>query len=170
MSAPQAASVFAVSRRFQAPPQLVYQAWTDVAQLPMWFGCAGMTFRIKHADIRTGGSLLACLAGADGSEKWIKWLIRELIPGERIVFVSCYSDANGGMGRLEGMGQWPQQMLTAIDLRGDGEGTILEVCVTPHEATPAECAAFHANSEGMRGGWGSSFDLLDTHLAKELGS
>ena len=44
-----------IGRSFKAPPAAVWQAWTDPAILPRWFGPEGITCRTKEIDLRDGG-------------------------------------------------------------------------------------------------------------------
>jgi len=43
------------TRRIDAPPALVWQAWTDPALLPKWFGPHGYHCETREIDIRPGG-------------------------------------------------------------------------------------------------------------------
>ena len=44
-----------ISRVFNAPRELVWQAWTTPGMLVHWFGCAAFSTIDAEADVRVGG-------------------------------------------------------------------------------------------------------------------
>ena len=44
-----------ITRVFNAPRQLVWNAWTEPAMLVHWFGCAAFSTVDAKADVREGG-------------------------------------------------------------------------------------------------------------------
>jgi len=44
-----------ITRVVDAPRALVFEAWTDPVQLPVWFGPEGFAIETKEIDIRPGG-------------------------------------------------------------------------------------------------------------------
>jgi uncharacterized protein YndB with AHSA1/START domain len=58
--------VLILERRFRAPPEQVWAAWTDPAILPRWFGPAGFTCRTHDIDLREGGLWRFDMIGPDG--------------------------------------------------------------------------------------------------------
>lgn len=55
-----------VSRFLQAPPELVFDAWTDVEHISNWWGPHGFTTTTHKADIRPGGEWVFTMHGPDG--------------------------------------------------------------------------------------------------------
>lgn len=56
-----------ITRLVDAPRSLVFEAWTDSAQLPLWFGPDGFTIETREIDIRTGGRWRFDMAAPDGT-------------------------------------------------------------------------------------------------------
>ena len=55
-----------LSRVYDAPRDLVFQAWTEVDRFASWFGPRGFTTTIHEADFRVGGRLRFDMTAPDG--------------------------------------------------------------------------------------------------------
>ena len=53
---------------FDAPRDLVWQAWTDPEMLAQWFGPRGFTSSVPEWDLRVGGALRIVMHGPDGND------------------------------------------------------------------------------------------------------
>ena len=94
---------------------------------------------------------------------WGKFIFREIVPHERLVFVVSFSEEGGGMTRHLHQG-WPLQMLSTVTFADAGPGTIAITVTWPaYEATEAERNAFEDGEESMRQGWTGTFDRLDDY-------
>jgi uncharacterized protein YndB with AHSA1/START domain len=56
------------SRLFDAPRDLVFQAWTDPKHLAQWWGPNGFTNTIQEMDVRPGGAWRLIMHGPDGTD------------------------------------------------------------------------------------------------------
>jgi uncharacterized protein YndB with AHSA1/START domain len=56
------------TRVFDAPPALVWQAWTDPDKIVQWWGPEGFTTTIHKMDFREGGEWLFTMHGPDGTD------------------------------------------------------------------------------------------------------
>src|SRR5262245_35303269 len=83
---------FVVSRTFDAPRDLVWRAWTEADRLRHWWGPKGATVLTCTNDLRPGGIFHFGLRVPDGRVMWAKWVYREVVAPERLVFVSSFSD------------------------------------------------------------------------------
>jgi uncharacterized protein YndB with AHSA1/START domain len=159
---------FVISRVFNAPRELVYKAWTEKERLMEWFGPKGVTMSKATMDLRPGGVFHYCMKTPDGREMWGKWVFREVVPGERLVLVSSFSDEKGGLTRHPMAPQWPLETLSSTTFEphaGIGGGTVLTIRWSPLNATEAERAAFRAGFNGMNKGWGGTFEQLEAYLS-----
>lgn len=75
-----------VSRVIDAPPALVFEAFTEVRHLSRWWGPDGFTTTTRSFEFRVGGEWDFVLHGPDGTDyqEWISWT--EIAPPERITF------------------------------------------------------------------------------------
>src|SRR5271170_6970154 len=75
-----------ISRVFDAPRELVWQAWTDPKQVVRWWGPNGFTTTIEVMDVRPGGVWKHVMLGPDGTNYPNESLFQEVVSPERIVF------------------------------------------------------------------------------------
>ena len=136
-----------ITRRFNAPRELVYQAWTTPEYLGRWSGPEGFTTRHDHFDASPGGTFRSCLRAPDGTEHWVRGTYRELVPPSRIVFTHAWEELNRHPG--------PETLVTVTFEDADG-GTLMVFRQTGFQTT--------ASRDGHAEGWSSSFVNLDRHL------
>jgi uncharacterized protein YndB with AHSA1/START domain len=74
-----------LSRVFDAPRRLVFEALTRPEHVKHWWGWRTSTFLVCEMDFRPGGSWRFVQRGADGSEAGFRGVYREIVPPERIV-------------------------------------------------------------------------------------
>lgn len=82
-----------VTRRFDAPRELVFEAWTDPAHVRRWWGPPGSTMVVCEADVRPGGSWRRVTMDADGGEVPFKGVYQDVSPPERLVYTEIYDVA-----------------------------------------------------------------------------
>ncbi len=59
-----------VTRVFDAPRALVWEAWTNPKYVMQWWGPKGFTAPFCEMDFRVGGKFLCCMRAPDGQEGW----------------------------------------------------------------------------------------------------
>jgi len=158
---------FVLSRVFNAPRELVWKAFTEPERMKQWWGPKGFTVVASKMDLRPGGSYHYGLQAPDGTPMWGKLAYREIVPPERMVLITSFSDEAGGTARHPLHMSWPLQMLAVFTFEElPGGRTKFTICWSPHNATADEENTFDTNRDSMRQGWGGSLDQLETHLAK----
>ena len=165
--APQIAEpVFTLSRTFDAPRELVWKAFTDPERLKHWWGPKGFTARVAKMDFRVGGSYHYCLRSPDGHDMWGKFVYREIVAPERIVFVNCFSDEKGGVTRHPMHKVWPLEMLSTFTFTEHKGKTTFTIQWTPLNATESERKTFSDGMAGMNQGWTGTLDQLTAYLKR----
>src|SRR3954471_20846121 len=73
-----------ISRVIEAPPELVFEAFTEVRHLSRWWGPNGFTTTTRAFEFRVGGDWDFVMHGPDGTDyqEWIFWTA--ITPPERI--------------------------------------------------------------------------------------
>lgn len=76
-----------ISRVIDAPPVLVFEAFTEVRHLSRWWGPNGFTTTTRSLEFRVGGEWDFVMHGPDGNDypEWITWT--EIVPAERIAML-----------------------------------------------------------------------------------
>lgn len=164
-SAP-AAHEFVISRAFNAPRELVWKAWTDREELMKWFGPKGCTIPHAELDFRPGGTFHYGMRTPDGKEMWGKWVFREIVAPEKLVMVSSFSDAQGGMTRHPLSDTWPLETLSTTTFEEHAGKTTITIRWSPLNATDIEISTFDGAHEGMKIGWGGTFEQLEAYFSE----
>jgi len=76
----------AITRFYDAPVQLVWDAWTDPDQVAQWWGPRGFTLTTHGKDLRPGGSWVYTMHGPDGVDYPNVTRYLEVEPGRRLVY------------------------------------------------------------------------------------
>jgi uncharacterized protein YndB with AHSA1/START domain len=157
---------FVITRTFNAPRDLVFKFWTDPEYFKHWWGPKGCTIGTCKMDLRPGGSVLYSMRMPGGPEIWGKFVYREILPPERLMFVSSFSDENGGITRTPLSGAWPLEIENTLSLSEQFGKTNLTFLGSPINATPQEWNAFESHLESLHQGFSGTFDQLAEYLAK----
>jgi uncharacterized protein YndB with AHSA1/START domain len=84
----------AMTRVFNAPRKLVYDAWTKPDLLKRWLGAfGGWELAICEIDLKVGGSYRYVWRNLDGSEMGMRGVYQEITPFERIVCTEVFDQA-----------------------------------------------------------------------------
>lgn len=154
---------FIISRLVDATRDKVWKCWTEPKRLAEWFGPKGFETVSAKLDFRPGGTYHYGISG-NGLDMWGKWIFREIEAPASLVFISAFSDKDGGLGRHPLAPTWPAQMLTTVLLADFGPKTLITVQWAPYEANEVERRTFVEGMESMKNGWGGTFERLDTYL------
>ncbi len=138
-----------VTRVFDAPRRLVFDAWTNPRHLPRWMlGPEGWTMPVCEIDLRPGGAWHFVWRHSDGTEMAMRGVYREITPPERLVSTESWG------------GDWPETLNTLVLSEEDGKTTSTVTILYPSkEARDA------ALKTGMKEGMSLSFDRLNEYLA-----
>ena len=166
LSVEATAEPFLLTRTIPAPLEQVWRAWTEREALLQWFGPKGMSMTAAKLDFRTDGRLHYGLRASDGKEMWGRFIYREIIAPERIVWISCFSNPEGGLAPAPFPGlDWPLESANTVTFAPVAEGTRVTLTSQPVQATEAQCATFTSALAGMRQGWTGTLDQLEAYLA-----
>jgi uncharacterized protein YndB with AHSA1/START domain len=141
-----------ITREFDAPPHLVYKAWTTPELVKRyWAGQRGRMTRVD-IDFRVGGRWRYVMTTNDGHEIAFNGEYREIVEDERIVYTEMYEGADG---------EPVVNVATFTEL--EGGRTRLELLTECHTQEVRDAIL----DSGMEGGMQEQMDLLD-ELAQSL--
>lgn len=77
-----------ISRVYDAPRQLVWNAWTDPEQLSQWWAPSSWSTPLSKItmDVRPGGAFRVTSVSGEGREMTIVGVYREVVEPERLVY------------------------------------------------------------------------------------
>jgi len=136
-----------LTRTFNSPRSLVWQAWTDVAKLQQWWGPERFTNPRCEIDLRPGGRIHIDMRAPDGIVFPMAGEYEEILPPERLVFLTSALDEQS------------EPIFTnrnTVLFREVDRGTEVSIHTLVLSATP------HAMQylKGLREGWSGSLDNL----------
>jgi uncharacterized protein YndB with AHSA1/START domain len=104
-----------ISRVISAPPELVFEAFTEVRHLSQWWGPEGFTTTTRTFAFGVGGEWDFVMHGPDGTDyqEWISWT--EIVPPGRIALIH-------GESRDD-----PDAFESVITFAADGAATRIEM-------------------------------------------
>lgn len=137
-----------MSRLFDAPRQLVWEAHTNPKHLPQWMlGPPGWTMPVCEIDLRPGGAWRFVWRKSEGEEMEMRGVYREVKPPERLVHTEKWGP------------EWPETINTLVLMEKTGKTTL-----TATVQYPSKEARDAALKTGMKEGANQSYDRLDAHL------
>lgn len=144
---PDESRVLVIARVFDAPRDLVFQAFADPARAIKWGGPRDYPMVSMESDWRPGGKWRACLKStADGSLLWQGGINREITPPERLSFTFAWDHA----------GELGPETLVTITFAEQGSKTLMTFRQEIFDSV--------GNRDGHRSGWTSAFDRLEEYL------
>ena len=155
---------FSITRTFDAPRDLVFQAWTDAERFAKWWGPAGFDLDVRQAEIKPGGVFHYRMHNAGGDEMWGRIAFLELTPPERLTFINAFSDPAGDVARAPFSASFPLEIYIVVTLTERDGKTTLNLAGGPLNATDAEWAFYEGMGASMQQGFGATFDQLAAFL------
>lgn len=137
-----------MTRVFDAPRQLVYDAFSKPELLKRWFGPRGWSLVVCEVDLRVGGGFRFVMRGPDGREMGMRGVYRELSPPERSVHMESFDDFPG------------ESQVTTIFAEKDGKTTMTATVLYPSKEIRDAVV-----QSGMEHGAAESYDKLAELLA-----
>jgi uncharacterized protein YndB with AHSA1/START domain len=132
-----------ITRIFDAPRALVFDAWTEPKHLMRWFAPNNFTLPVCEMDFRAGGKFRLCMRGF-GNDHWVSGEYREIVKPDRIVWTGTMEhDSN--------------EILTTVTFEDLGSKTR----VTVHQTYSIETDS----TRGARQGWTETLEHLAEFLA-----
>jgi uncharacterized protein YndB with AHSA1/START domain len=139
----------AVTRTFDAPQELVFDAFTKPEHVVHWMlGPEGWTMPVCEIDLRPGGRWHMVWRRADGTEMAMTGEYQEVTPHSRTVQTESWGP------------EWPTTVNTT-EFIGEGDRTT----VVQTMRFPSQEAREKATETGMKDGADISYDRLATYLA-----
>jgi uncharacterized protein YndB with AHSA1/START domain len=74
-----------ITRTYDAPRELVFDAWTKGEHLKNWYAPTGFTVPEVESDPTEGGTYRLAMRSPDGEAFWTQGTYREVVPPERLV-------------------------------------------------------------------------------------
>jgi uncharacterized protein YndB with AHSA1/START domain len=132
-----------MTRVFDAPRHLVWDAFTKPELLKRWFGPRGWSMVVCEVDLRVGGGFRFVLHSPDGKDIGMRGVYREIVAPERSVHMESFDDYPG------------ESQVTGAFVEQGGQTTLIATVLYPSQ----EVRDIVIKS-GMEHGAAESYDKL----------
>lgn len=113
-----------ITRRFNAPIEKVWKAWTDSTLLDQWWAPKPWKAETKTMDFSVGGFWLYCMAGPKGERSWCQVNYKSITPMQDFTTTGDFSDENG----IQNMNM--PVMTRFTEFAPDPQGTMVRLTIT----------------------------------------
>jgi uncharacterized protein YndB with AHSA1/START domain len=145
-----------MTRVFDAPRSLVFDAFTRPELLKRWLGVfGGWSLEVCEVDLRVGGTYRYVWRGPDGAEMGMRGVHREIVPAERIVATEVFDDP-----WYEG-----EAVSTVVFVEQGGKTTITNTVLYASKET-RDAVLRTPMEKGVAAGYDKLADLLASTLAE----
>lgn len=165
MDTAKAHTALKISRLINAPLSLVWKAHSEAEHLAQWWGPVGKKLLVKKLEFRPDGIFHYGMEAADGSMWWGRFLYREIVPQKKLVYLSSFANEKAEVVPAPFPGNFPLLVENTLTLQEQDGKTLLRLQGLPHDASATEQAFFESMFTSMNGGFGATYDQLDTYLA-----
>jgi len=138
-----------MTRVFDAPRHLVFEAFTKPELLKRWFGPRGFTMPVCEVDYQVGGGFHFVLEGPNGKRMGMRGVYREIDAPERSVHLESFDDYPG-----------EPAVVTTVMIEKDGKTTLTATVLSPSKEVRDAVL-----KSGMEHGAAETYDRLAELLA-----
>jgi len=140
-----------ITREFDAPRHLVFEAWTTPELVKRWWNAKRGEMTVAEIDLRVGGKWRYAMVTEDGFEVAFHGEYREILPNERIVSTETYEGVPEGVSEEDAT-----TVNTATFTEADGRTTVTILVQAPSKTSRDAIV-----ESGMEAGLQDALDLLE---------
>jgi uncharacterized protein YndB with AHSA1/START domain len=140
-----------ITREFDAPKHLVYQAFTTPELVKRWWHAKRGEMTVAEIDLRVGGKWRSVMVAEGGVEVGFHGEYLEIVPNERVVSTEIYEGLPEGVSEEEG-----KTVNTATFTEKDGR-TTLTLLIQAANKTSRDAII----DSGMEAGLQDALDLME---------
>ena len=140
-----------ITREFDAPRHLVFEAWTTPELVRRWWHARRGEMTVAEIDLRVGGQWRYAMVTEDGFEVAFHGEYLEIVPNERIVSTETYEGVPEGVSEADAT-----TVNTATFAEADGRTTVTILVQAPSKASRDAIV-----ESGMEAGLQDALDLLE---------
>eukprot|EP00762_Andalucia_godoyi_P003923 ANDGO_05722.mRNA.1 hypothetical protein len=160
-----------IERTVDAPPSSVFQAWSSAEQVKQWWGPDAFHVPLCNMDFRVGGVTHLCMEGLPdagcyaGYRNWCGGMYREIVPNQKIVSTSYFTDEAGNRVSPQKYGipeGFPEESLVTVTFEPVEEGK--KTKMTLRTTTGSVSDEFRTVCTA---GWTQQFEKLNKFVQKD---
>lgn len=153
MAAKSKPNEIALTRTYDAPVEIVWDAWTDPAQVAKWWGPRGFTLTTHSKELRPGGIWHYTMHGPDGTDYINKTLYHEVEEHKKLVYDHGGNDEQAPLFHV------------TVHFIPDGDKTTMEMTMALATAEDAANTRKFIKEAGGNSTWDRLAEYLDEQIA-----
>lgn len=137
-----------VTRIIDAPPALVWRAWTEPELFKRWWGPKDYSSPVCEIDLRVGGKYLFCMRAPKeqgGQDSYNTGVYTHIVPLERLEFSQSLSDKDGNPIDPSEIGMpedFPKELKMVVLFKSIKGGEMTELSVTQSNWTMGQMSVY----------------------------
>lgn len=159
-------TAFVITRRYQRPLAVVWAAWSEAEQLKQWWGPAGCAVDVHRFEFRPGGFFHYCMKFDGAPKMWGRFNYREIVPGQRLVWLNSFANERGGIARAPFSNSCPLEIENSVTFTEQDGVTTVTLRAQPFGELDTERVYFDELRPSMEVGYGGTFDQLAAYLER----
>ncbi|KND61163.1 putative glutathione S-transferase-related transmembrane protein [Candidatus Burkholderia verschuerenii] len=160
------AVIFEMNRDFDASRERVWQAWSQADQLAHWWGPKGCALEAHRFELRAGGFFHYAMKFPGAPAMWGRFNYREIVDGERIVWLNSFANEHGGIARAPFSAECPMEIENIVTFTEQDGKTRIALHAQPFGATTEELRFFDNLRPSLEQGFGGTFEQLADFLKR----
>lgn len=139
--------ILTIKKTFNAPVELVWEAWTQPEHVVKWWAPKGMDVKVVQHDFKVGGAWKYTMPMPDGNEFISEGIYSEIVSLKKIVTSANFRPMTEGV-----------EMRSLFEQEGDKTHFTFSV------VHPTEEYRIQQEKMGFYNGWGSALNRLESLL------
>ena len=112
-----------IKREFDAPANIVWDAYTKSEILDQWWAPKPWKAQTKKLEFTEGGQWLYKMVGPKGEEQWSTETYSDIEPGKKFTVEDAFSDADGNTDESMPQSTWE------LSFTGKGNKTVVNILI-----------------------------------------
>lgn len=160
--------IFTLHYQFDAPKKLVFNAFSDADALNEWWGPVNSNNSVISLDFKPGG-IFHFKMESSKQTTYGRFLFKTIQPYDLLEFTNAFADEKANVIKAPFDIPLPLEIFYSLTFEEQKGKTTIFMTAWPEEhATKEEIEGFVAINEGMKLGFGATFEALSNYLAKNI--
>lgn len=157
--------IFTISYTFNAPKQLVFNAFSTVEALNEWWGPGNATNSVISLDFKPGG-IFHYKMEAGGHVNYGRFIFGRIEPYDLLEFTNAFADEHANPVKAPFGFDFPLEVFNRVTFSESNGKTTITLSGGPINATPEQIKVYKELNSSMQQGFSATFSQLAEYLAK----
>lgn len=159
--------VLAIVREFDAPKELVFDAFATPEAMTAWWGPVEYKTTVMKFDFRPKGLFHYKMENA-GHTMWGRFIYGNIQRPDLLEFTNSFSNEKGEIVRADFDARWPLEIFNRITFTEKDNKTTIALVGYPVNNTEEEYEFFQSMKSNVNGGFNKTFDQLDKYIESQF--